>query len=63
MKRSEYEIGQYLFDGKHAFVHDGYVNADGYGVVNNRNLLPDVVFAISAGVSSVKESRASLGID
>lgn len=33
MKRSEYEIGQYLFDGKHAFIHDGYVNADGYGVV------------------------------
>ena len=27
MKRSEYEIGQYLFDGKHAFIHDGYVNA------------------------------------
>lgn len=33
MKRSEFEIGQYLFDGKHAFIHDGYVNADGYGVV------------------------------
>ena len=33
MKRSEYEIGQYLFDGKHAFIHDGYVNADGYGVI------------------------------
>ena len=33
MKRSEYEIGQYLFDGKLAFIHDGYVNADGYGVV------------------------------
>lgn len=29
MRRSEYEIGQYLFDGKHAFIHDGYVNADG----------------------------------
>ena len=33
MKRSEYGIGQYLFDGKHAFIHDGYVNADGYCVV------------------------------
>ena len=33
MKRSEFEIGQYLFDDKHAFIHDGYVNADGYGVV------------------------------
>ena len=33
MRRSEYEIGQYLFDGEHAFIHDGYVNADGYGVV------------------------------
>ena len=33
MERGEYEIGQYLFDGKHAFIHDGYVNADGYGVV------------------------------
>lgn len=33
MKRSEYEIGQYLFDGQHAFIHDGYVNADGYGIV------------------------------
>ena len=33
MKRSEYEIGQYLFDGEHAFIHDGYVNADGYDVV------------------------------
>lgn len=33
MKRSEYEIGQYLFDGQHAFIHDGYINADGYGVV------------------------------
>lgn len=32
MKRSEYEIGQYLFDGHHTFIHDGYVNADGYGV-------------------------------
>lgn len=30
MKRSEYEMGQYLFDGKHAFIHDGYVNADGH---------------------------------
>lgn len=30
MKRSEYEIGQYLFDGKHAFIHDGYINADGH---------------------------------
>ena len=33
MKRSKYEIGQYLFDGHHAFIHDGYVDADGYGVV------------------------------
>lgn len=33
MKRSEYEICQYLFDGHHAFIHDGYINADGYGVV------------------------------
>ena len=33
MKRSEYEFGQYLFDGEHAFIHDGYVYADGYGVV------------------------------
>lgn len=33
MKRSEYEIGQYLFDGRQAFIHDGYVDADGYGVV------------------------------
>lgn len=33
MKRSEYEIGQYLFDGHHAFIHDGYVEAGGYGVI------------------------------
>lgn len=33
MKRSEFEIGQYLFDGHHAFIHDGYVDSDGYGVV------------------------------
>ena len=24
---------KYLFDSKHAFIHGGYVNADGYGVV------------------------------
>ena len=33
MKGSEYEIGQYMFDGHHAFIYDGYVDADSYGVV------------------------------
>lgn len=34
MRLSEYEAGTILVDGNDkAFIHDGFINADGYGVI------------------------------
>lgn len=34
MRLSEYEAGTILVDGAgKVFIHDGYINADGYGVI------------------------------
>lgn len=34
LRRSEYEIGEFLVDGQgRVFIHDGYVNGDGYGCI------------------------------
>ena len=46
MKRSEYNIGEYLYgipnseesakyhpEDQRVFIHDGYINGDGYGIV------------------------------
>ena len=33
MRLSEYSKGTFLIDGgNHVFIHDGFINADGYGV-------------------------------
>lgn len=33
MKRSGFNIGEILWNGRSAFVHDGFVDADGYGIL------------------------------
>lgn len=33
MKKSGFNIGEILWDGQQCFVHDGFVDADGYGVL------------------------------
>lgn len=34
MRLSEYEVGTILVDGDgKVFIHDGFINADGYGVI------------------------------